>query len=414
MGAGPAGCAAAYDLAAAGRSVLLLDKAAFPRAKACAGGLTSKAVQALRYRIDPVVRRWERAVVLEGPSRSATLRRRKPVCAMTVRAELDSYCLEQTLARGARFQRIAGIAGLVQGAEAVTVRLVPGAELPSHPKAAPDAAVCEAVSASAHALRARFVLGADGVHSRVRALLGSAPWFRTGFAVEANVPYRRGSENGETYPLTFDFAPVVGGYGWLFPRDTHVNVGLYVGASPKDGQPGSVNKAALERYTEARCGAGRTCGVVVGQFLGLGAAAYRPAAGTRVLLAGDAAGFVDPLTGEGIYGAIRSGQAAAAAMLGALSGSSDAERGVSLPERFLEAARELQEDLGVAEHAAERFHAEPARAWAMLRVPGLGRFALEVYAEGLRLGGLLRAARFAGRCASGLQRMRAPVFGQRS
>jgi flavin-dependent dehydrogenase len=67
VGAGPAGCAAAYDLAALGRRVLLLDRAAFPRPKACAGGLTMKAVRALRYPIDPVVRRWVNSIDLEGP-----------------------------------------------------------------------------------------------------------------------------------------------------------------------------------------------------------------------------------------------------------------------------------------------------------------------------------------------------------
>ena len=413
IGAGPAGCAAAYDLAAAGRRVLLLDKATFPRSKACAGGLTMKAVHALRYPIDPVVRRWERAVALEqARGLGVTVGRRKPVCAMTVRAELDSYCLEQTVARGAEFLRIAGIAGLAQGADTVTVKLASSAasradgEAGPCPKPDPDLG---AAGMKPGELRARFVLGADGVHSRVRALLGPAPWFRTGFAVEANVPYRAGAERGYEdeagrYPLTFDFAPVAGGYGWLFPRDTHVNVGLYV----EDGAAGGVDKGALARYIELRCGTGRPVDRAVGQFLGLGAAAYRPAEGTRVLLAGDAAGFVDPLTGEGIYGAIRSGQAAAEAMLGALPEADSrpvdagrAQRCASpLAQRFLRAARGLQEDLAIAEHAARRFHAEPACAWAMLRVPGLGRFALEVYAEGMRLHGLLRAARLAGRCAS--------------
>jgi flavin-dependent dehydrogenase len=56
VGAGPAGCACACDLASAGRSVLLLDKSEFPRMKACAGGLTMKTVRALRYSIAPVVR----------------------------------------------------------------------------------------------------------------------------------------------------------------------------------------------------------------------------------------------------------------------------------------------------------------------------------------------------------------------
>ncbi len=199
---------------------------------------------------------------------------------------------------------------------------------------------------------------------------------------------------------------MTGGYGWLFPRDTHVNVGLYV----EDGRAGGVDKAALARYIELRCGAGRPVDRAIGQFLGLGAAGYRPAPGTRVLLAGDAAGFVDPLTGEGIYGAIRSGQAAAEAMLGALreadgrASGRPKDREMPLTERFLRAAGSLQADLRIAEHGARRFHAEPARAWAMLRVPGLGRLALEVYAEGIRLRGLLEAARLAGRCAGLWQR----------
>src|ERR1700761_5250273 len=83
VGAGPAGCAAAYDLAAAGLSVLLLDHKDFPRAKACAGGLTSKAVQALRYSIDPVVRKVIGRIRLEGSSSSSAdtvlLKSRQPI-----------------------------------------------------------------------------------------------------------------------------------------------------------------------------------------------------------------------------------------------------------------------------------------------------------------------------------------------
>ena len=62
VGAGPSGCAAAYDLAAAGSSVLLLDKRSFPRVKPCAGALTIKTVRALRYRVDPVVRSVAKAI----------------------------------------------------------------------------------------------------------------------------------------------------------------------------------------------------------------------------------------------------------------------------------------------------------------------------------------------------------------
>ncbi len=392
VGAGPAGAAAAYDLAAAGCRVLLADRAAFPRAKACAGGLTMKAVRALRYPIDPVVRRWVSELVLEeAPSRMVTTARRKPVCAMTVREELDAFCLGKTVARGAKFRRIGPIAAVEQREDRMVLRF--------------------ADAGQEETLEARFLLGADGVHSRVRALAGDgARWFRRGFAVEANVPYRDGEA---VPPLLFDFAPIAGGYGWLFPRDNHVNVGLYI-ADSTAGASGSLNRAALERYIAARCGAGREAGPTVGQFLGLGAVGYQPREDARVLLAGDAAGFADPLTGEGIYGAIRSGQAAAEAILGALALEADkgrdrrsrktapgsltgAHRAVRpLADGFRAATRGLRNDLEIAEYAAKRFYGEPAHGFHLMRLPLLPRAALKVYSDGLPLRALLTAARMAG------------------
>ncbi len=411
VGAGPAGCAAAYDLASVGRRVLLLDKTAFPRPKACAGGLTSKAVRALRYPIDPVVRRWVRSIHLEepDPGKEAALSvgRSTPVCAMTIREELDSFCLAQTIARGARFCHVPAIEALEQSGNRVTLRLQ------SRPQQLPlDHSACGSpgVDGLGSRLEARFVIGADGVHSRIRFLAGEAPWFRRGFALETNVPYVHGQEQ---YPLTFDFRPVAGGYGWLFPRDNHVNVGLYV---ERAGTGGALDRSALDQYIVERCGAGRAYTRPAGQFLGLGAAGYRPQPGTRVLLAGDAAGFVDPLTGEGIYGAILSGQIAAAAVHSALSGSLPGSAagaallpaarrqkplpaGMPLAKGYSVAARALQEDLRIAEHAASRFYPEPSRGFRLMRLPLVARAVLKVYSDGWSLAGLLRGVRAAARLA---------------
>ena len=183
----PAGAAAAYDLARAGRRVLLVDKAEFPRPKACAGGLTMRAVRALRYPVDPVVRRVACEIVLEsdgsGPpvSRALPVRRRNPLCLMTVREELDAYCLARTLEAGAVLQRIPSIDSINATDCRVTLTLAGGA-----------------------VLEARTLIAADGVHSRVRTLLDpGASWHRKGFAIEANVAL----DGNFAPPLTFDFGP---------------------------------------------------------------------------------------------------------------------------------------------------------------------------------------------------------------
>ena len=102
IGAGPAGCAAAYDLCATKRHILLLDKHEFPREKACAGGLTPKTLKALRYSVEPVIKKiCSRMVVSKGIHQKVLFNSRHPICAMTIRSQFDAFCLEKTIKRGA-------------------------------------------------------------------------------------------------------------------------------------------------------------------------------------------------------------------------------------------------------------------------------------------------------------------------
>ena len=255
VGAGPAGCAAAWDLATAGRAVLLLDRADFPRHKACAGGLTRKSLRALRYSVAPVVREAVSAIVVEKRSgEAATLASRNAVCSMTVRQELDHFCLQQTLGAGAQFARIGPIASLDMD-DGVVLRT------------------------AEQDYSARFLIGADGVHSRVRQLLyGESPrWFWRGFALEARVY----PNHGEASELIFDFAPVRHGYGWVFPKHDHLNVGLGV---YDDSGAQKLDRARLSSYIHERFGDARV-EHVTGQFLGFGAEAA-PRAEQRVFWPG--------------------------------------------------------------------------------------------------------------------------------
>jgi geranylgeranyl reductase family protein len=355
VGAGPAGCAAAYDLAAAGQSVLLLDKKDFPRPKACAGGLTTKAVQALRYSIDPVVRKVVGRVRLEGenlssaPAEAIVLNSRKPICVMTVRVEFDEYCLRKTIAAGACLRKVEGVRQIVRCGDQVQL-LTPG-----------------------ESYRARFLVGADGASGQVRRLCAAGSWFSQGFALEVQTAAPR-----EEMDLTFDFASVTDGYAWIFPKGDHLNVGLYSLSSAA-----SLTRSRLLSYVKNRLGTDTVDGVT-GQYLGIGGgeslAEYVQAdLRDRVFLVGDAGGFADPLTGEGIYGALLSGQAAAKAILGDLRGESTAA------EAFAGHLTGYRQTLRFSSRAAAAFYANPARGFRAMRLPFVRRLLVRTYTHGLNV-----------------------------
>jgi flavin-dependent dehydrogenase len=240
------------------------------------------------------------------------------------------------------------------------------------------------------------VIGADGSNGQMRRLAegfgAEAPgavlppepvWYRRGFALEAVVPFAefpaRLPAGDEADDLVFDFAPLRGGYGWMFPKGDHVNIG--VGAfAPAEGASDvalkSVTRALLADYARGKLGMA-ALGAVTGQYLGMGGEAYAPRG--RVLLVGDAAGLVDPLTGEGIHSAIVSGQAAAAAVLAGGEVAAEYARGL----------RPLQETLAFSARAARAFYAEPERGFKAMRVPVLRSVILRTYADGVPHTGLI-------------------------
>ncbi len=349
VGAGPAGCAAAYDLARAGQSVLLADKRDFPRDKACAGGLTIKAVKALKYSIEPVVRQVVRRVQLEGGGSSSSLKSRDPICVMTVRSEFDEYCLGKTIEAGATFRRIGALQQIAHAKDAVQV------------------------ITNGETYRARFLIGADGASGQVRRLCAAGSWFSQGFALEVKTAMPRGEVN-----LTFDFEAVPDGYAWIFPKGDHLNVGVYAPSSAT-----GLTRNRLLSYISQRVKT-ETLDQVVGQYLGIGAGGceteyVRADLRDRVLLVGDAGGFVDPLTGEGIYGALLSGQAAARAILCEARGE-----GAAI-EAFAGCLSDYRQTLRFSSRAATAFYANPARGFRAMRLPFVRRSMVKTYTHGLNI-----------------------------
>jgi geranylgeranyl reductase family protein len=385
VGAGPAGCAAAYDLAQAGKHVILLDKRSFPRHKPCACGLTRKTLKALRYSVDPIVERICHEIVLQPATEPAAakprtsgvrVKTRNPICAMAVRERFDDFCLQQTLLAARQggsieLRKIDRITALRESPDVIELDV--------------------ATPRGSETLRAPLLIGADGSNGQTRRLSqhdGEAFTRDDGFALEATVPYASLPDilpNGAApHDLVFDFAPLPGGYGWLFPKADHINIGVGAfapnsrGPSSREPSPSAqdVTRTLLLDYAHQKLGV-TTLAHITGQQLGMGGHTYVPHG--RVLLVGDAAGLVDPLTGEGIHSAIVSGQAAAAAILQCdLNNQSD-----DIAAAYARHLAPLLKTLTFSHRAARAFYAQPERGFKAMRLPFMRSLILKTYADGL-------------------------------
>ncbi len=305
VGAGPAGSTAAVRLSSAGARVLLLERERFPRDKPCGGGLTYRAVRQLPVSVEPVVedvverfelglrygRRFERTS--EGP-----------LILMTQRRRLDAHLAEQAAAAGADFRDGVRATALELAEDGATVRF------------------------DGDTATAPVVIGADGVNGLTARALGLAQSRRHGVALEGNVPYVHARE-GYKGKAVVELGVVPGGYAWVFPKGDHVNVG--VGGWESQGP-------SLRDHLERACTAyglrSDRLESLRGYRLPMRRAGETAVKG-RALLVGDAAGLVDPLSGDGIYEALVSARLAAKAALDLLAGRTRSLEGY---DRALEAA----------------------------------------------------------------------------
>ena len=286
VGAGPAGSATAMRLARGGARVLLADRARFPRDKPCGGGLTGRALQHAPCDVSPVVEHVVDRFVLRAGYRTRVARRSAtPVILMTQRRKLDAYLAEQATAAGADFRDGAAVSEIVIEA------------------------------GSAHAtvgesrIEASFVIGADGANGIVARSTGLGAGIRPGVALEGNVSW--GDLEPDPYRGTawVELGVVPGGYGWVFPKGDHANLG--VGGWLDEGPR---LRGHLARLARAHGLEPEALSDVRGHRLPMRRPTSR-SANECVLLVGDAAGLVDPLSGDGIYEAFVSAELAADTVL---------------------------------------------------------------------------------------------------
>lgn len=289
VGAGPAGSATAIHLARGGAHVLLADRARFPRDKPCGGGVTGRALRQAPCDITPVVERVVHTFELRLHHRRSFRRTSgKPLILMTQRRRLDAYLAERAVEAGATFVDNARVEAIEIGADGVSA------------------------SVGGVPFTADVLVGADGANGVVARAASLEAGIVRGVALEGNVPWKLLDRDRYGAVAVIEFGAPAGGYGWLFPKGEHANLGVGGWA-----QEGPNLRAHLARLALAYSVDPAALTDVRGHRLPmrrLGASA--PASGT-VLLVGDAAGLVDPLSGDGIYEAFTSARLAAEAILDA-------------------------------------------------------------------------------------------------
>src|SRR4051794_11401334 len=317
VGGGPAGSTAAYRLARAGKRVLLVDRATFPRDKPCGGGVTLRAARRLPFSLDPVVegvvtrvrgglrdhRRFERTAAA-------------PLVYMTQRKRLDEFLLEQAAGAGARVE--------------------------------------VGTTVDARDIDAHLVIGADGCNGSTAKQLGLGGGMVHAVALEANFPH----EARFAGAMTLEMGIVPGGYGWVFPKGDHVNVGVG-GDQPHAPELRSI----LRRMCEVHGVDPDTAVETRGYRLPMRTAATVLARG-RAAVIGDAAGLVDPFSGDGMYEAFLSAELVTDAALDVLAG-----RAVGLEPYEQSVARRITPLTAAGWGAKVAFDRFPRTTFALARLP---------------------------------------------
>jgi geranylgeranyl reductase family protein len=312
VGAGPAGSTAAIILARAGVRVLLLDKARFPRDKICGDAVGLDGVRVLR-RLDLMehIRAAGavavRGVHISGPSgASATMRlpeeRVKEIGFVLPRLVLDHVLLKAALGAGAN---------LMEGFNVEAPLFANGAVV----------GITGTRDGESVAVRAPLTIAADGAHS---VFARQIPLRRRGadarvFAVRSYYRGVRGLGKNIEIHYTDRLLPA---FGWIFPtgEDTaNVGVGAWGGREASRNLRG-VFDSFVHRYPPARERLDHATAATPmhGWPLDLGEGAWRASA-AGLLAVGDAASFIDPLTGEGIGTGMVSSEMAAATAIDALT-----------------------------------------------------------------------------------------------
>ena len=345
IGGGPTGSSCAYWLAQAGWDVVVVEKKQFPRVKTCGDGLTPRAVRQLAdMGLEDALAGSHRYGGLRAFGFGQSLEMQWPdhpnfpnYGYTITRYDLDGLVADNAVKAGAT---------LLSGTEVIAPVADESAAVSEHSPLPTlrGVTVKEKDGGSTRQINARYVVVADGANSRVGRALGTERRRDLPMGMALRGYYSSDRHDDQFIESHLDIRDadgnVVPGYGWIFPMgDGRVNVG--VGLLSTDRRWKGVNTThlmdAFVQWAPQSWGlAPETClGPPTGGKLPMGLS-VGPRAGGNIIVAGDAAGMVNPFNGEGISYGYETGRLAASALGHALNGGG--ARALEHYDRQLDAA----------------------------------------------------------------------------
>jgi len=339
VGAGPSGSTLGYYLSHKGFKVLIIEKKKLPRYKPCGGGVTRRASNILPFDFNHVVEDYSlTAKILLNNKEVFSKAFDSPVVSMVMRDKFDLFLINKAKGQGVvvkyktKFLSIDGDPG------------------------------CLTVKTSKGYYKTNIIVGADGVLSKVAKELKLNIDYKIMVALGAEL-YFSDKKILDRYKTTvhYDFGVIRHGYGWVFPKADHLSVGV-LSVVRKDK---SIKSQFYKYLKTKKLDANSEIKTLRAHLI-----PYNPAKGNRYandkgLIIGDASGHVDPITGEGVYYAIKGAQIAAKTIINYLNNDIQ-----SLEKFNVELKRQISKDLERAKILASLLYSFPAFGYKVLQIYG--------------------------------------------